>query len=52
MVAFLRQLRNSMIISKAPWNKYPEDVYAIVALDLIGDTIVTIEKYMDIPLWF
>jgi hypothetical protein len=38
-------------ISKAPWNA-PRDIYVIVALDQIGDTIETIEKYMDIPFWF
>jgi len=30
----------------------PEDIYAIVAFGQIGDTIVPVEKYMDIPLWF
>jgi hypothetical protein len=32
--------------------EYPEDIYTLVALDQIGDTIVPVEKYMDIPLWF
>jgi DNA transposition AAA+ family ATPase len=32
--------------------EHPEDIYAIVALDQIGDTIVTVEKYMDIPFRF
>jgi hypothetical protein len=33
--------------------EYPDEVYAIVgAFDQIGDTIVSVEKYPDIPLRF
>lgn len=32
--------------------EYPKDIHAIAALDQIGDTIMTVEKYADIPLWF
>jgi hypothetical protein len=32
--------------------EYPDDIYALTALDQICDTIVPVEKYTDIPLWF